>query len=63
MRHPDRGQRLARDGDRLDIRSRPLGANQFGAGLPHLALRPHLGPFNPQYLTRIAETQRPRRAG
>jgi hypothetical protein len=55
VRHPDRLQCLGRDGDRLDIGGRPLGANQFRASLSDLPLRPHLRPFDPQDLAGIAE--------
>ena len=60
MRHPDRLQGLGGDGNRLDVRRRPLGADQLRSGLADLPFRPHLRTFNPENLTGITEPERPR---
>ena len=59
--HAERCERLAGHRDRLDIGLRARRADQLGADLADLALRPDLGAFDPQHLARIAQPQRPRR--
>src|SRR6516165_10864268 len=60
--HAECRERRSGNHDRLDIGGRTRGADQFGADLADLPLRPDLGAPDPQHLAGVAEAPWPWRA-